>query len=166
MTASRLLVLLLALASAGAAAQQPVTRLGQSEQTRQNTTGYYFHHLPGEATIQVQVAGAVVYPGLYEVGVQTDLRRVLALAGGPKYDARDRQSDRRVEIRLMRPNVGMIYGGTLFETAANPGAIPALLHDDAVIVDVIERRRLGWQDVATVIGTIGTLAFIVQVASN
>lgn len=142
----------------------PVTRLGQSEQTRHNTTGYYYHHLPGEATIQVQVEGTVLYPGLYEVSAETDLRRVLALAGGPRYDLRDRQSDRRVEIRVLRPFAGQVYGATLADAAVNPSVIPALRHDDVLLVDVIERRRFGWQDVATLVGALGTFGFLIQAA--
>lgn len=144
--------------------EAPVTRLGQSEQTRHNTTGYYYHHLPGEATIQVQVEGTVLYPGLYEVALGTDLRRLLALAGGPRYDVRDRQSDRRVEIRLLRPNVGQIYGATMADAAVNPALIPSLRHDDTILVDVIERRRFGWQDAATLVGALGTLGFLLQAA--
>lgn len=146
------------------AAEPLVTRLGQSEQTRHNTTGYYYHHLPGEATIQIQVEGTVLYPGLYEVSAETDLRRVLALAGGPRYDVRDRQSDRRVEIRLLRPHAGQIYGATLADAAVNPTVIPALRHDDVLLVDVIERRRFGWQDAATLVGALGTFAFLLQAA--
>ncbi|GAB5534311.1 MAG: hypothetical protein Rubg2KO_05600 [Rubricoccaceae bacterium] len=149
------------------ASAQPVTRIGQSEQMRQNTTGYYYYHLPGEATIQVSVEGSVLYPGLYEVSTDTDMRRVLSLAGGPRFEVRDRNSDRRVELRLYRPDVGEIYAANLADASSNPAFIPDLQHDDALIVDVIERRRIGWQDVATVIGTIGTLAFIVTaVAGN
>lgn len=149
------------LALALPASAQPVTRIGQSEQMRQNTTGYYYYHLPGEATIQVSVEGSVLYPGLYEVATDTDMRRILSLAGGPRFEVRDRNSSRRVELRLFRPEVGQIYAATLADASSNPGFIPALQHNDALIVEVIERRRIGWQDIATVIGTIGTLAFIV-----
>lgn len=140
----------------------PVTRLGQSEQTRQNTTGYYYHHLPGEATIQLQVQGGVLYPGLYEVSTETDLRRVLALAGGPRYDVRDRRSDRRVEIRLFRPSVGQLYAATLADASVYPERIPPLRHEDAIVVEVVERRRFGWQDAATVLGALGTFGFLIQ----
>lgn len=149
------------------AADEPmVTRLGQSEQTRNSSTGYYFHHLPGEATIQVQVEGSVLYPGLYEVGAGSDLRRVLALAGGPRLDVRDRQSDRRVDIRVLRPSEGAIYISTLAQASVRPDLIPALRHDDTVLVDVVMRRRFGWQDAATVIGALGTVAFLIQTAGN
>ena len=148
------------------ATAQPVTRIGQSEQLRQNTTGYYYYHLPGEATIQVSVEGSVLYPGLYEVSTDTDMRRILSLAGGPRFEVRDRNSDRRVELRLYRPEVGEIYAANLADASSNPAYIPALQHNDALIVDVIERRRIGWQDIATVVGTIGTIAFLVTTVTG
>lgn len=163
------LFLLLALAPAAALAQptdRPVTRLGQSEQTVNTAPGYYQHHLPGEATIQIQVEGAVVNPGLYEVADETDLRQVLALAGGPRVDIRDRQSTRRVELRLVRPAVGEIYAATLIDAAGNPAVIPPLRHSDALLVEVVDKRRFGWQDAATVIGAAGTVAFLVSLLSG
>lgn len=148
------------------ATAQPVTRIGQSEQMRQNTTGYYYYHLPGEATIQVSVEGSVLYPGLYEIATETDMRRLLALAGGPRFEVRDRNSSRRVELRLYRPEVGQIYAASLADASSNPAFIPGLQHNDALIVDVIERRRIGWQDIATVVGTIGTVAFLVTTVTG
>ena len=173
----RLAALLLVLAAAPAAAQsvppyQPpgdeplVTRLGQSEQTRSNSTGYYYNHLPGEATIQVQVEGSVLYPGLYEVGVGTDLRRVLALAGGPRLDARDRNSDRRVDIRLLRPSEGAIFVSTLASASVYPDLIPPLHHDDTVLVDVVSKRRFTLQDAATILGALGTFGFLIQAVTR
>ena len=174
-TALALSLVLVAFGLARPAAAQPVTgappadepmvtRLGQSEQTRNNSTGYYFHHLPGEATVQVQVEGSVLYPGLYEVGVGTDLRRVLALAGGPRLDVRDRQSDRRVDLRILRPSEGAVYVSSLATASVRPDLIPALRHDDTVLVDVVTRRRFGWQDAATILGALGTVGFLVQSA--
>ncbi|HEX9950611.1 MAG TPA: SLBB domain-containing protein [Rubricoccaceae bacterium] len=174
----RLALLLLILAPLAASAQPAssqtpppadpplVTRLGQSEQTRSNSTGYYYNHLPGEATIQVQVEGTVAYPGLYEVGVGTDLRRVLALAGGPRLDVRDRDSDRRVDIQLLRPSEGAIYVSTLAAASIRPDLIPALRHDDTVLVDVISRRRFTIQDAATIIGALGTFGFLIQAVAR
>jgi len=141
---------------------RPVTRLGQSEQTVSTAPGYYRHHLPGEATIQVQVEGAVVSPGLYEISDGTDLRQLLALSGGPVIDARDRDSSRRVELQLIRPGSGLIYGALLSDAAGNPSVIPPLRHDDALIVDVINKRTFGWRDGLTLAGSGGTIAFLVQ----
>ncbi|WP_420457139.1 hypothetical protein [Rubrivirga sp.] len=165
----RRLLLLAGLAPALALAQpvdRPVTRIGQSEQTVSNAPGYYRHHLPGEATIQVQVEGSVVNPGLYEIADETDLRQLLALSGGPRVETRDRTSDRRIELRLIRPGTGLLYGALLADAAANPAVIPPLRHDDALLVEVIERRRFGWQDAVTVIGAAGTVAFLYDVLTR
>lgn len=140
----------------------PVTRIGRSEQTVSTAPGYYRHHLPGEATIQVQVEGGVVNPGLYEIADETDLRRLLALAGGPRVDVRDRESERRVELRLIRPERGLIYGALLADAAANPAVIPALRHDDALIVEVVERRRFGWRDAISVLGGAAAAALVYE----
>lgn len=162
-TRAAVVLVLSAVASAGLSAQ-PLTRLGQAEQTRTNSAGYYYHHLPGEATIQLQVSGAVLFPGLYEVSVGSDLRRVLALAGGPRLDVLDRQSDRRVRLTLFRPQEGAIYVSSLDVASVYPELIPALQQDDSILVDVLTRRRFGWQDAATVIGALGTFGFLIQAA--
>ncbi|WP_412060255.1 SLBB domain-containing protein [Rubrivirga sp. IMCC45206] len=138
----------------------PVTRIGRSEQTVSNAPGYYRHHLPGEATIQVQVEGAVLNPGLYEIADETGLRELLALSGGPQVSTRDRDSERRVEIRLMRPGTGMIYGALLADAVTNPQLIPALRHDDAMLVEVIDKRRFGWRDALSVVGGISAAVLI------
>ena len=105
-------------------------------------------------------------PGLYEVADEADLRQVLALAGGPRVDIRDRQSERRVEIRLVRPGAGLVYGALLADAIADPSTIPPLRHDDAVLVEVVDKRRFGWQDAATVIGAAGTVAFLFQLLAG
>src|SRR5690606_37849710 len=130
----RALALLLAFGLAGPAAAQDaypappdldpcLGRLGRAELTQNTSSTYFRFSTPGEATVQVHVQGAVQQPGLYEVGVGTDLGRVLALAGGPRYDVRDAGRKRRVEVRLFRPNAGFepIYATTLQDTATNPG---------------------------------------------
>ncbi|MCH8960503.1 MAG: SLBB domain-containing protein, partial [Bacteroidetes bacterium] len=46
-------------------------------------SSYHVFAKPGEATVQIQVLGNVKFPGIYEVGVGTDLGQLLALTGGP-----------------------------------------------------------------------------------
>ena len=76
------------------------------------------------------------------------------------------QSDRRVELRLIRPGTGQVYGALLVDAVANPSVIPPLLHQDALLVEVIDRRRFGWQDGATLIGAAGTVAFLFQLLTQ
>ncbi len=87
---------------------------------------------------------------------------MLALAGGPRLDVRDRDSDRRVDIRLLRPSEGAIYISTLASAAVRPDQIPPLRHDDTILVDVISKRRFTIQDAATIIGALGTFGFLIQ----
>jgi hypothetical protein len=171
---SRLLPVILALLAASASAQTSASfdpcrgRLGRAELTEATSNTYYRYFVPGEATVQVHVEGAVQQPGLYEVGVGTDLGRVLALSGGPRYEAREQNRRRRVEIRLYRPNAGElpIYATTLQDTATNPDVYPALCEGDTMLIDVVESKRFGWQEVATIAGGISAVAFLVQALSS
>ena len=47
-------------------------------------TSYFTFSRPGQNTIQVLMLGDVGKPGVYEVGEDTDLGRLLALSGGSK----------------------------------------------------------------------------------
>lgn len=136
------------------------TNLG-SERIKQNAAGSYFYFLPGEQTIRVSVEGGVQYPGLYEVSVSTDLRRILSLAGGPRVDTRDRDEQQRVEVRLFRGGEGQLYAATYQDLASNP-VYPPLHQGDTVLVEVIKSRRFGWQQAATIAGGVTAVALLVR----
>lgn len=142
-----------------------IGRLGRAELTETTATNTYFSYfVPGEATVQIHVEGAVQQPGLYEVGVGTGLGRVLALSGGPRYEARDSDRNREVEVRLFRPNSGSapIYAATLQDSATNPAVYPNLCEGDTLLIDVIESRRFGWQEIGIIAGGVSAVAIIVQ----
>jgi len=132
------------------------------------TASYHRFYLPGEATVQVSVVGAIQQPGLYEVAVGTDIGRLLALSGGPRYDIRESGRGRRVELRLFRPEAGpqAIYATTLQDAATNTSVYPDLCEGDTFLVDVIERRRFGLQEIATVAGGVSAIAFLVSVIAG
>ncbi len=142
-----------------------IGRLGRAELMKTTATNTYFSYfVPGDATVQVHVEGAVQQPGLYEVGIGTDLGRLLALSGGPRYEMRDGERDRNVEVRLFRPNAGSapIYATTLQDTATNPDVYPDLCEGDTMLIDVIESKRFGWQEIGIIAGGISAVAFVVQ----
>lgn len=143
-------------------------RLGRAELTENTSSTYFRFSAPGEATVQVHVQGAVEQPGLYEVGVGTDLGRLLALAGGPTYDVRESSRRRTVEVRLFRPRAGLapIYATTLEDTATNPGVYPRLCEGDTMLIDVVERQGFTWQAAATIAGGISAVALLLQALSN
>lgn len=163
MSMLRLLVLsALAATAVTASAQTEQGRLGRSEMVRSTAPGYYVYHQPGEATIQVAVEGTVRNPGLYEVAVGTELSRLLALSGGPSYDARQPDQSQRVEIRLFRPEVGQVYAATLQDLSSNPAPVPDLREGDSVVVEVVTKRKFGWQDVFTIAGGLAAVAYLID----
>lgn len=161
-----LIALTLALAAAPASAQAEQGRLGRSETIRSTAPGYYVYHEPGALTIQVAVEGGVRNPGLYEVTVGTELGRLLALTGGPAYDARQPDQSQRVEVRVFRPDLGLIYASTFQDLAGNPAPAPALREGDSVVVEVVTKRTFGWQDVFTIAGGIAAVAFLVDAVTR
>ena len=159
-------LVLAALAAAPALAQAPQGRLGRSELILNTAPGYYVFHEPGEATIQVAVEGAVRNPGLYEIALGTDLGRLLALAGGPAYDARQPDQEQTVEVRLFRPELGMIYATTLPDVLSNPAPYPDLAEGDALAVDVVTTRPFTWRDGLAVAGAVSAVAFLIDVLTG
>lgn len=143
-------------------------RLGRAELTQNTSSTYFRFSEPGDATVQVHVQGAVQQPGLYEVTVGTDLGRVLALAGGPRYDVRDSSRRRTVEVRLYRPNAGRdpIYATSLQDTATNPEVYPPLCEGDTMLIDVVERQGFSWQMAATIAGGLSAVALLLQAFTN
>lgn len=158
---------LVALSVAPAFAQEaPQGRLGRSELIVNTAPGYFVFHEPGEATIQVAVEGAVRNPGLYEVALGTDLGRLLALAGGPAYDARQPDQEQTVEVRVFRPGPGLIYATTLPDVLGNPAPYPDLAEGDALAVDVVTTRPFTWRDGLAVAGAVSAVAFLIDVLAG
>jgi hypothetical protein len=51
---------------------------GKVEATETNIQSYFYFSEPGEGTIEVKVMGTVQNPGLYRLGVGTDLGQLMA----------------------------------------------------------------------------------------
>ena len=135
------------------------------EETTSNSTAYYFHVQPGSATIETYVIGTVGSPGLYVVGDGTDLGQLLALAGGPNMDVRERNSRRTVEIKLFRPlaySDRPVYAANLQHAVVQQEPYPILRNGDILTVEIVEHRRFNWRDAFTVIGGVSALAIAVE----
>lgn len=135
------------------------------EETTSNSTAYYFHVQPGSATIETYVIGTVGAPGLYIVGDGTDLGQLLALAGGPNLDARERNSRRTVEIKLFRPlaySDRPVYSAELQHAVVQQEPYPILRNGDILTVEIVEHRRFNWRDAFTVIGGVSALAIAIE----
>lgn len=125
----------------------------------------YRYAQPGQAVITVNMWGAIRQPGLYEVAAETDLYRILSLAGGPVFLAEDTREDRRVLLEVVR-TVGsersVVFMAPL-DDLARPGAAspPVLQTGDVITVRTRVRPRFTWRDTLAVVGTAGSLVVVV-----
>lgn len=158
-----ILAALLVLLAAPAAFGQ---RFNRVEETKSNVGAYFYHVVPGAATVQVYVMGTIQSPGLYEVSDGTHLGQLLALAGGPTLGPQSRATDRDVTVRLFRPGGGYgerpLYEARLDEALARPEAYPTLRDGDVMTVEITEKDRFGWRDMFTVVGAVSALALAVE----
>lgn len=126
-------------------------------------TSYYVFARPGEATVQVLVLGPG--GGIYEVGAETRLDEFLALVGGaPGFGTRSSGSRTKVTIQLYREEGGrrtLIYEAPMEEMFAEPGQYPRLQEGDVFVVETIERSRIGWRDVLSVVTGISSVILLV-----
>jgi hypothetical protein len=142
---------------------------GLVEETRSNIQSYYFHVLPGEATVQVQVLGTVRSPGLYVIGVGTDLGQLLALSGGPVISPREGSVSREIFVRLFRPRGGsrnLLYEGEFDRVVNTMDPLPVLEDGDVMTIEVIEKKGFVWRDILAVIGAVAAVALAVERFSN
>jgi len=145
---------------------------GQVEETYTNAGAYFYFVEPGEGTIEVKVMGTVRNPGLYRLGVGTDLGQFLALTGGPVHDVRDRNRDRKTTIHLLRPQSGG-ERALIFEEDFEGGittwskSYPVLQDGDVMTVEVVRDRTFEWRDAVSIISAAATVVFAIgQFAGN
>ena len=152
---------MLSIVGAGVQAQG----LGRVEEVNSNVPSYFYFVQPGAATVQVDVLGTVRAPGLYELTEGTDVGQLLALSGGPLLAPRQRASSRKVTIRLFRAatnGADPVYEQVLEDALEDPGTYPVLQDGDVLTVEVIERTRITWRDISSIVGTIGVLALAAE----
>jgi hypothetical protein len=114
----------------------------------------------GEPSVQVMVAGSS-NAGIYEIGVGTDLSRLLVLSGAAT-------SDTRAKIELMRQEGGssrVIYESSVRDVLAAPERAPTLQEGDVLVVTT-PRERLGLRDALSIISSLSSIAVLIGYVSN
>ena len=137
------------------------------EETINVGTAYFVHALPGQATKQIFMWGTISSPGLYEVGVDTSLEKLITLAGGPPGVTRIRSDRRTTYLRLYRPDGdsrALLYEITMRDFVQSPSSHPPLADGDVVEFETIQVRGLQWRDVLTIgtatLGIVSTLLLL------
>lgn len=145
-----------------ASAQAPPDVYWRVEDTKTNTGTYFYYYLtPGTPTIRVQVLGSFRTPGLYEIEDGTDLSRLVALAGGPAPASQIKDTRIDYSLSVVRPTSGgqqIVYEDSFERYVANTRAHPQLLDGDVLVMEMTQRQRFSWRDIASVVSTVGVLA--------
>lgn len=158
---SRLLLVLLVLAIAPAPTAE-AQQFGRVAEIENLGVRYFAFTLPGRPSTQVQLWGDVAQPGVYEVEVNTDLAKLLTLAGGTPRTVQDPRDRALTTIQLVRGEDGrrqIVYESSYEEFIMNPN-YPQLRDGDYVVVDTRIRRGWRWQDTVQVVSAVGTLTSV------
>lgn len=135
----------------------------QIELQNPRQVAFYRYVEPGQATMKVRVWGDVSAAGLYEVQAGTDLLELLFLAGGPSGGIGRSDQRRQTVIRLSRKTNNIwstVFEADLDDITDREQPYPPMQDGDALKVDIIVKRTLGWRDAFTVLGAIGTAVVI------
>ena len=139
--------------------------LGRVESTESSAPDYYYFVQPGERTIQLHIIGSVSNPGLYEVGSETTLGQVLAIAGGPVMNPRPARNKRKVEVRVIRSS-GQVYFADLEDENTRYVDFSGMQEGDIVRVDVVEKTAFGWRDGLQIVTAAASIALIYDRIQN
>ncbi|WP_251965236.1 hypothetical protein [Salinibacter ruber] len=121
-------------------------------------TAYYTFARPGQNTIEVLVLGGG-RSGIYEIGENIDLGKLMALAGGGGGGG----GNTKVTVSLFRLDGGeraRVLRERLNALAERP-QYPALQEGDLVRIEVRRRESFGWRDVLRISTAVTSLTFTV-----
>jgi hypothetical protein len=159
----RVLALLLVAAVAVPAAAQPGASASEVGETN---TAYYSFLRTGEVPIEVFVLGEVRAPGVYAVGLGTELDHLLALAGGMAYSSTEEGIERNVVVRLYHAPGGnrvLAYEQPLDRVLAGSPPLPTLEDGDVVVVDVdVQRSWLTFDNALRVVTALASIFLVID----
>ena len=119
---------------------------------------------PGRATHTIYIWGAVASPGIWKVETETDLVELLSVVRPTNYGTQRAGTRDKVVIRIHRSQGGrrgVVFESTMEELLSTPSnRRPSLAADDVVEIQSIQRRRVGFQTISTVVGTLSSLTIL------
>ena len=144
---------------------------GQSEMAfpidSREQVGVAYHRFirSGEVPMHVEVLGLVRSPGVYEVGQNTDLGTMLALAGGTSEGLRSNGELVKLTVDVYRNDAG---GRTLIFTQSMDSMFvasrphPTLREGDVINVHGVVERKFSWRDTLSIATSAAALALFVE----
>ncbi|MFO8233208.1 MAG: hypothetical protein R6U20_11130 [Longimonas sp.] len=143
------------------ATAQSLDRLEETE----TSVAYYYHARPGDATVQISVWGTIGNTGIYEVPDDTQLDKLLTMAGGAPIDARQQGQDPDdIRITLYRTddsgNRTVVYEEPLQDLVEDT-RYPALQDDDILIVELEQARTpFRFRDILGIVSSLASLTLL------
>ncbi|WP_022836139.1 SLBB domain-containing protein [Salisaeta longa] len=149
-------VLLLLLAWSGPAHAQEIGRIAEMKET--NNVAYFYFARPGQATVQVQLWGTVPRPGIYEIPINTDLDKLLTMAGGAPIAPRgENQDPPKIYVRVFRPATSTeapLFEARLQDMLRGGLSYPDLQDGDIITVETIRPPDgFTWRDALSLTST-------------
>ena len=137
---------------------------------------YYTFYTPGEATVRVNVVGAIGQAGIWDVGVSVDLGMLVALAGGPTASVASRSEGSSVSfsegtVKLYRQTGGrrdLIYEAPLDRMLQEIDLYPPLQDGDAILLETLttSKNKLTWRDAILLLNTVISTAVLIDNLRN
>lgn len=131
------------------------------------TQGVSYHRFvrPGDVPMQVEVLGLVRSPGLYEVNLETDVSRLLALAGGISEGLRSSGENVSLRVNLYRKagdQQNLIYTVPLDSMFVTNRPPPPLMDGDVLNVSGKVERAFSWRDTLSIATSAAALALFIE----
>lgn len=149
----------------------------QADLIRADFGGSYIRFAePGDVTITVSVWGDVG-GGLYEITQGTHLSTLLTITGGPRVGGGSSGSRATqlgvgfgrivgsMTIRVLREEGGVevpVFEQTMVNNLEPLENDIVLQNDDLIFIEADYRRTVGWRDVLSIVGSVGSTVFLVR----
>lgn len=166
---SRMSLRIVALLTAFVLTAPPVDAqaFGRVEDMQSSVAGYFTHVSSGDPTTQVYVWGSVGAPGVYEVSADTDLGKLISLAGGPADAPITEDVEQTTTVRVYRIAGGdreVIYEAVVDQLVREPGRYPTLQDGDVVELEteIEQTDRFTWRDGVSVITGVAAVVLAIE----
>lgn len=133
------------------------------EEMTSNINSYYYHVRPGAASIEVYAMGTIGAPGIYRIEEDTNLKKLLALSGGPVLNPRMQRTNRRITVRVYRAGADdpVVYEAEFEGAITRSTESPTLRNGDIVTVQIVESEPFQWRDVLNIVTATTTVGLMI-----
>ncbi len=122
---------------------------------------YRTYYTQGEATMQIFVISSVGGTAIYEIGTDTRLMELAALAGFSPPVRNDRTVTRST-LTIIRPRLAneTIYSARIEDLVREPERHPTLEEGDVILIDTVQKTRFTWREGVSIISGVTSVLLL------